>query len=190
VATRFPVRRSDLLGGQHLAYGTAWNCVSARERRPRRPSFARPALEDTGNSFSCMFVRPLRVGTNNVICSCFLRGNTPGHGVRPDPIRKKGTYGGGPAGVERTRSAGSRGYAARSLDHVSHHASRPASTLEVMLDGQACSVVTRARADAPVSRPGVGRRLAWVIVTHDHTVIAAQVLVQHRIGRTGPARRA
>ena len=45
LATGFPVCRPDLLGCQHLALGTAWNCGSARERCPRRPFFATVAAK-------------------------------------------------------------------------------------------------------------------------------------------------
>jgi hypothetical protein len=66
------------------------------------------------NSFSCMFVRPLRVGTNNVSCSCFSARQYPRYGPSRVLLSEKGTWGGAAGGVERTRSASSRGCAARS----------------------------------------------------------------------------
>ena len=46
------------------------NGADALELRPQLAS-AFSCFLSKGNSLSCMFVRPLRVGTNNVICSCF-----------------------------------------------------------------------------------------------------------------------
>jgi Resolvase, N terminal domain len=53
----------------------------ARRARGKCAKAGRPTRSGSkGNSFGCMFVRPLRVGTNNFACFIFLRGNTPGLG--------------------------------------------------------------------------------------------------------------
>jgi hypothetical protein len=78
------------------------NGADALELRPQLAS-ALSCFLSKGNSFSCMFVRPLRVGTNNVICSCFSARQYPWPGSSRVLLPKKGTYPGAAGGVERTR---------------------------------------------------------------------------------------
>ena len=113
-----------------------------------------------------MFVRPLRVGTNNVICSCFSARQYPRNGSSRVLLSEKGTWGGAAAGLERTHST----------------RSRSASALEVLFDGQARGVIARARADAPVLRTGVGRTVGAVAQdpAQARAVVAATCLAEDR----------